>query len=64
MDKIALAYAGFLGRVDAILDTRGEALECQDLPHFDWYQAFVIGQEPSDAVAQALRTRPLPGREV
>jgi len=59
-DKLAIKFAGFQGRCDAILDSRGYALECQDL-EYEWYTAFVIGVTPEYAVAEALRARaPLP----
>lgn len=58
MDKIALSYAGYLGRIDANLDVRGFAGQSQDL-EWDWYTAFVAGTPPSYAVDDALRAHPL-----
>lgn len=49
----ALAYAGYLGRVDAILDTRGYTLQSQDFA-FNWHEAFVTGEEPAIAVDRAI----------
>lgn len=40
--NLATLYAGFLGRIDAILDTRGFEGQSQDLD-YSWYQAFIIG---------------------
>lgn len=58
MDKIALEFGGFLGRVDAILDSWGYRLESQDVAfgdwRFDWFEAFVAGIRPSEAVEDAI----------
>lgn len=49
----ALTYAGYLGRVDAILDCRGSPLQSQDFA-FGWHEAFVASEEPETAVSWAL----------
>lgn len=53
MEDLSLAYAGYLGRVDAILDTRGYALQSQDLS-YNWQADFKAGIAPAQAVENAL----------
>lgn len=54
----ALAFTGWLGRVDAILDADGAGFEAQDVAHgdwrFDWQESFLAGCQPYEAIEDAL----------